>query len=100
MKEGVHIKYIADELEIKVSRKIRIGVDAGAAIGFINNTGAPARLKHINLRMAWVQQLRDHSKVEFIKVHVLGAANPADSFTKIQNYSEFKRAEENLMGQL
>ena len=76
-----------------------MGVDAGAAIGFINNTGAPARLKHISLRLAWVRQLLDHSRIMFIKV--LGTENPADLFTKIQAYTgyntAFKEAEERLM---
>ena len=66
VKEGLHLKYIADELSLDVDEKIKVGVDAGAATGFINNIGAPARLKHISLRLAWVCQLRDHSRVEFI----------------------------------
>ena len=98
VKEGLHLKYTADELHIDVPDKIRIGVDAGAAIGFIRNTGAPARLKHINLRLSWVRQLRDNSKVDFYKV--LGTDNPADFFTKIQAYPAFKEAEERLMGKL
>ena len=96
VKEGLHnIKYIADELSLDVDEKIKVGVDAGATIGFINNTGAPARLKHISLRLAWVRQLRDHSRVVFNKV--LGTENPADFFTKIQGYPAFKEAEERLM---
>ena len=75
-----------------------MGVDAGAAIGFINNTGAPARLKHISLRLAWVRQLRDHSRVMFIKV--LGTENPVDFFTKNQAYPAFKEAEDRLMTRL
>ena len=98
VKEGLHLKYVADELGIPVSDKIRVGVDAGAAIGFINNTGSPARLKHINLRESWVRQLRDQSKVEFIKV--LGTENPADFFTKIQPYPAFKEAEDKMMKRL
>ena len=98
VKEGLHLKYIADELSLNVGEKIKIGVDAGVAIGFISNTGAPARLKHISLRLAWVRQLRDHSRVEFTKV--LGTDNPADFFTKIQGYPAFKEAEDSLMKRL
>ena len=98
VKEGLHLKYIAEELSIYVPNKIRVGVDAGAAIGFINNTGSPQRLKHIDLRLAWVNQLRDHSRVEFVKV--IGTENPADFFTKIQGYPAFKEAEERMMQRL
>ena len=98
VKEGLHLKYIAEELSIYVPNKIRVGVDAGAAIGFINNTGSPQRLKHIDLRLAWVNQLRDHSRVEFVKV--IGTENPADFFTKIQGYPAFKEAEERMTQRL
>ena len=98
VKEGLHLKYVADELGIFVGDKIKVGIDAGAAIGFISNTGSPARLKHINLRVAWVRQLRDHSQVEFVKV--LGTDNPANFFTKIQGYPAFKEAEERMMKRL
>ena len=50
------------------------------------------------LRLAWIRQLRDHSRVEFIKV--LGNENPADFFTKIQGYPAFKEAEDSLMTRL
>ena len=94
-KEALHLKYIAEELEIPVPIKMPVGVDAGAALGFIHNTGGVSRLKHINLRQAWVKALRDPYQLDFYKI--LGTDNPADLFTKIQALPAFKEGEARLM---
>lgn len=94
-KESLHLKYIAEELEIPVPIKMPVGVDAGAALGFIHNTGGVSRLKHINLRQAWVKALRDPYKLDFYKI--LGTDNPADLFTKVQTLPAFKEGEARLM---
>ena len=51
-KESLHLKYIAEELGMPVPIEMPLGVDAGAALGFIRNTTTVGRQKHINLRMA------------------------------------------------
>ena len=90
---------MAEELEIPLAPKIIIGIDAGAALGFIRNTSTcSSNLKHINLRLAWVKQIRNRSLVEFEKIP--GTENPADLFTKIQGLSVFQQMEAQLMKKL
>ena len=79
--------------------KVVIGIDAGAALGFIKNTSTcSSNLKHINLRLGWVQQIRDRSLAEFVKIP--GTANPADLFTKLQGLKLFQQMEAQLMKKL
>ena len=99
LSEALHLRVVAEELEIPLSEKIIIGVDAGAALGFITNTSTcSSNLKHINLRLAWVQQIRDRSLVEFVKIP--GVDNPSDLFTKVQGLQVFKEMEAKLMKKL
>ena len=77
---------------------MKVGVDAAAAIGFINNTGTVSRMKHLDLREAWVQQLRDKEVVDYYKV--VGTDNPADFFTKIPHGAGFKTFQDDMMGHL
>lgn len=94
-KESLHLKYIAEELELPVPAQMPLGVDAGAALGFIRNTTTVGRQKHINLRMAWVKNLRQPYQIDFTKV--LGTENPADLFTKIQTSIAFGECEDTLL---
>ena len=81
--------------------KIIIGIDAGAALGFIRNTSTcSSNLKHINLRLAWVKQIRNRSLVEFEKIPGTRSENPADLFTKIQGLGVFQKMEAQLMKKL
>ena len=90
---------MAEELEIPLAQKIIIGINAGAALGFIRNTSTcSGNLKHINLRLAWVQQIRNRSLVEFEKIP--GTENPAHLFTKVQGLSVFQQMEAQLMKKL
>ena len=99
LSEAMHLRFVAEELEIPVADKIIIGIDAGAALGFIKNTSTcSSNLKHINLRLSWVQQMRDRSVVEFEKVP--GTENPADLFTKLQGLKVFQKMEAKLMKKL
>ena len=75
-----------------------IVIDASAAEGFIKNTGKIGRMKHIDLREAWVTDLRDQGKLEFIRKS--GPDNNADFFTKIITGSQLNAAEDRLMGHL
>ena len=94
-KESLHLKYIAEELGIPVPAEMPLGVDAGAALGFIRNTTSVGRQKHINLKMGWVKKLRQPYTIDFYKV--MGTDNPADLFTKIQTSIAFKQCEETLI---
>ena len=94
-KLAMHFKYVCEETDIKVPKKVAITIDAAAAEGFIQNTGKIGRMKHIDLREAWVKDLRDRQHIEFIRK--TGPENPADFFTKIITGSQFKAAEDRLM---
>ena len=74
-----------------VPEQMPLGVDAGAALGFIHNTTSVGRQKHINLRLAWVKKLRQPYQINFWKV--LGTDNPADLFTKVQAGPAFKQCQ-------
>jgi hypothetical protein len=72
-----------------------IKVDATAAIAFANNTASSGRMKHIDVREAWMQDLRSKKKVRFSKID--GAINPADFMTKILSAEAFTVGHDRLM---
>ena len=98
VKLGLHITHVGDEVNIAIPKPMKVGVDAAAAIGSINNTGTVSRMKHLDLREAWVQQLRDKEVVDYYKV--VGTDNPADFFTKIHHGAGFKTFQDIMMGHL
>ena len=85
----LHLKYITEELGMEVSSPQIIYTDATAAMGFFRNTGAGGKMKHIDIRLGWVQQIRDRSLVEWEKIP--GPNNPADAMTKLLEGSDFDR---------
>ena len=82
-------------MELPVADKIEIQVDAGAAVGFINNTGTVGRMKHIDLREGWIDILRN-KQLKYKRV--AGTENPADFFTKVIVGPNLRQVENNLMG--
>ena len=94
-KLGRHIKYVLEEINAPVSDSIPVFVDAGAALGFIGNTCSIGRMKHIDLRDSWVEQLRRKDFLKWTKVP--GTENKADTFTKILMGAEFARGTQGLM---
>lgn len=94
-KEVKHLRYVAEELELNLPKKTDIKIDAGAAMGFIHNTGTVGRMKHIDVRCSWVQTLRDDSDINFVKI--AGTDNKADFFTKIQPTTAFQGFEAVMM---
>ena len=78
--------------------KLKICVDANAAIGFAWNNGGTSRMKHIDIREAWVQQIRDKEKIENLKI--AGTKNPADFFIKLLTNTVFDQAMAGLIGKL
>ena len=95
LKQALHHNYVCKEIGIPCDDNISINVDAGAAIGFINNTGCGSRLKHINMQEKWVSELQNRKLATFKKV--AGTENEADFFTKVVTLTEFKKAMERLM---
>ena len=67
---------------------ITLQVDATAAIGKIQGPRGGGKMKHIDMRSGWIQELRDTSKCLVEKI--AGEENLADSFTKLLPLGAFK----------
>ena len=91
---GLHIKYIGEELSIDMPDKPTILSDATAALGFAGKADGTGKMKHIDLREAWIRQLKSD---DVIRVKVPGTLNQADPFTKILSLSDFQAHEDALM---
>ena len=76
MKAALHIQYIAQEMNIIVPDTLEMNVDATAAIGKIQAPRGGGRMKHIDLRAAWMQLLQNRKICNVSKVD--GTSNPAD----------------------
>ena len=98
VQRGLQVQYLAEELKLSTPAKLKIYVDANAAIGFARNNGGTSRMKHIDIREAWVQQIRDKEKIEILKI--AGTKNPADFFTKLLTNTAFDQATAGLTGKL
>ena len=92
---GLHIQHIAQELHLPVQETIVMKVDSTAAIGKIQGPRGSGKMKHIDLRDAWIQRLRCKKIVDVVKV--AGTDNGADFFTKILTRAEFCKGEARLM---
>lgn len=75
IKLALHVNYIGEELGIVMPSAPEIRVDASAALGFAEQSGNVGRMKHIDLRSSWVQDMRSNSTT---KVKVAGTENRAD----------------------
>jgi hypothetical protein len=94
IRHALHMKYVGEELTISMPEKPIIRCDASAAIGFADCVEGVGRMKHIDLRECWVQQMRSD---ETIKQKCDGTANKADQMTKILPLNAFKAEEDELM---
>ena len=70
-------------------RVITVFVDATVAIAFAADVGNPTGMKFIDLRQAWVMEMRDKLKCRTKKIPT--KLNPADFMTKIHEPKEFRR---------
>ena len=95
MKAAQHLRYIGEELCIDMGPIITLQVDATAAIGKIQGPRGGGKMKHIDMRSGWIQELRDTSKCLVEKI--AGEENLADSFTKLLPLGAFKEEENTLM---
>ena len=95
LKLGTHMSYVGDEMGAKLTYPLNIYVDASAAKGFADSVGKNTRMKHIDVRRAWIKQLRDRDFVRFMRVP--GTENLADFFTKLLVGSIFTRYELEMM---
>ena len=94
LKLGLHTHHVAKELNLPVSDTIIMKVDSTAAIGKIQGPRGSGKMKHLDLRDAWIQRLRNKKIVDIVKV--LGTENGADFFTKLVSRADFCK-EENLL---
>lgn len=95
LKLGMHIHHVAKELNLPVSDTIIMKVDSTAAIGKIQGPRGSGKMKHLDLRDAWIQRLRNKKIVDIVKV--LGTENGADFFTKLVSRADFCKEEDKLM---
>ena len=96
-KLGKHLVHLCQELGIVFPNPMVVCTDSTGAIGFARNNGGTSRMKHIDIREAWVQQLREKKELE-IK-HIPGTENPADFFTKILPRPATLAAMNRMMGE-
>ena len=68
------------------------------AIGKIQGPRGSGKMKHLDLRDAWIQRLRNKKIVDIVKV--LGTENGADFLTKLLSRAEFCKHEDQLMTKL
>jgi len=94
IRQALHLQYIGQEIGLEMPEKIPIMVDAAAAIAFAENTMGVGRMKHLDLRSAWIQEMKNCGKIQIIKVD--GTANDADFFTKILPAGEFREAADTM----
>lgn len=90
--------YLGEEMKIKVPKPLIIFTDSSGAIGYARNNGGAGKMKHIDIRSAWVQQLRNAGEIEL--QHVPGTENKADFFTKILPRPATMAAVDCMMGDM
>ena len=95
---GLHVSHIGQEFGIPMPSTLQVYVDATAAIGFARSHSGSTRMKHLDLRLAWIRQLKDSSLADFVKLD--GEVNKADFFTKLLPRIKFKEQEAQLMAKL
>ena len=96
-KEALRVKYIGEEINIKIPACLTLNVDSTAAQGFIDSTDKCTKIKMIDIYMReeWVELLRNRTLLQTAKVP--GPENEADFFTKILPEPAFRAAEDRMM---
>ena len=95
---GLHAWYIAQELGLRVNSVVDLFVDASAAISFAMKVGSKTKMKHLDIRRDWIQQLRD---ANLLKIHKVGTKmQKADALTKVMGRVEYERASVPLQNKL
>ena len=78
----MYLSYVVSEMNLQgFPHPFNLFVDNAAAETFMGNTSKVSRIKHIDVRLHWVKQLRDRGVVIPCSVH--STENLADVFTKI-----------------
>ena len=95
IRQALHLRYIGEEVGLDMPAKIPVMVDAAAALALAENTMGVGRMKHLDLRTAWIQEMKNCGKIQLIKVD--GTSNDADFFTKILPAGEFRDAANSMI---
>ena len=98
VQKGLQLQHIAQELGIQTPEQLQTYCDAEAAIGFAKNNGGGSKMKHLDVRLGWIQQIRERGQISLLKVN--GPSNPADFFTKVMAKTEFARTSKSFNGKL
>jgi hypothetical protein len=75
--EGLGVQALARDLGVEL--KVRLGVDSTAAKSIAGRMGL-GKVRHIELRLMWLQDVVEKGRIELYKVK--GLDNPADLGTK------------------
>ena len=78
-----------------MSMPLALQVDNAAAVAFAKGRVRRTKMKHIDVRQAWVMALRDADVVQVEKVGT--DDNLADLFTKILDYDRFDELRSRMM---
>ena len=91
------LSYVVDEAGLVFPRPAIVQVDNTAAIAFSRSTGSNgrSRMRHIDLRQAWVRVLRESGLITC--VHVDTKNQLADIFTKLLDQKSFIEIRDKLM---
>ena len=93
---GLNFPYILDEMGImQRPSPITAQTDSAAAMGFAAGSGKKPKIRHVDQRMEWVQELKDIDLFEW--VHVPSAINKADILTKVLDKVKFGYAMEYIL---
>ena len=95
LSETLYLSYVASELGIDIPMPLELQVDNAAAIAFSKGQVRRTKLKHIDVRQAWVQALRDDGICTLVKVGT--DDNLADFFTKILDVHKFTKLRDRMM---
>ena len=95
LSEVLHMSYVASELRIEMKLPLAIHVDNAAAIAFSKGHVRRTKLKHIDVRQAWVEAVRDSKVCVLDKVNT--SDNLADFFTKILDTDRFQDLRDRMM---
>jgi hypothetical protein len=88
---ALHHSFVLEEMGIMERPKPMVcQTDSAAAMGFASGSGKKTKIRHIDQRMEWVQELKDMDLFEW--VHVRSAINKADIMTKVLEASKFYEA--------
>ena len=95
LSEILHLSYVHSEMGEEFDLPINIEVDNATAIAFSQGTARRSKLKHIDVRQQWVQELRDRQVCRLIKVS--SEQNLSDIFTKILEPARFEYLRDLMM---